>query len=313
MLAPLLSLSVPVPVLVVGGEGDFVRRKLTPQLSRHGLTVDGHWEWRKKAGAFPESSRVVFILTDMASHALNDAAVKEAWKRGLRVIFGGRKWALNKALLERAGFPFSTAALPSSPPKPVRAPFIPPPLPLPPPPPPPIEVPVSRTFPPSPLLSLYESVFDKTPGATNKEVYAKVCELAAEKGITSGSRRDDICAFIRSSRGIVVRGGPHRVASPVELSPVAPAPAEGGGHRGDGFGGSGYTAGLSPLPELKFERVSPAPAPAPAKGGSASPDLAAAVALLRGAMAAEGITDLSVSEKGVTFRRVVIEEGSFSL
>lgn len=300
MLASLLSLSVPVPVLVVGGEGDFVRRKLTPQLSRHGLTVDGHWEWKKKAGAFPESSRVVFILTDMASHALNDAAVKEAWKRGLRVIFGGRKWALNKALLERAGFPFSTAALPSSPPpKPVRAPFVLPPLPLPPPPPPP-EVPVSRTFPPSPLLSLYESVFDKTPGATNKEVYAKVCELAAEKGITSGSQRDDLCAFIRSSRGIVVLGGHHRVASPVELSPVAPAPADGGGHRG-----------LSPLPELKFERVSPAPAPA--KGGSASPDLAAAVALLRGAMAAEGITDLSVSEKGVTFRRVVIEEGSFSL
>lgn len=168
---------------------------------------------------------------------------------------------------------------------------------------------MSRTFPPSPLLSLYESVFDKNPDATNKEVYAKVCELAEEKGIPSGGRRDDLCAFIRASRGIVVQGGPHRAAPPIELAPVAPVPADGGGYRGDGFGGSDYTAGLSPLPELKFERVSPAPA----KGGSASPDLAAAVALLRGAMAAEGITDLSVSENGVTFRRVVIEEGSFSL
>jgi len=162
---------------------------------------------------------------------------------------------------------------------------------------------VSRTFPPSPLLSLYESVFDSNPGVTNKEVYVKVCELAAEKGMNPGARRDDLCAFIRSSRGIVVTGGPHR-AAPVEPAPsplsVAP-PVE--------------RSGLPPLPELKFEKAAPAPAPAPApsKGGSASPDLAAAVALLRGAMAAEGITDLSVSEKGVTFRRVVVEEGSLAL
>jgi hypothetical protein len=299
MLAPPPSLPSPLPVLVVGGEGDFVRRKLTPQLARHGLAVDAHWEWKKKAGAFPESSRLVFVLTDMAGHYLNDAAVREAWKRGLPVIYGGRKWALNKSILERAGFLFSTSALSPTPlPRP--------PAPVPPPP-PPVEVvlmPCPKPFEGNrpPIFLLYEQAFDSDPHITNKEAYAVASGLAKKAGLPPGQRRDDICSVIRKERGIVSVGGPRPVPP---VLPVLPVPADGGRHRGDGFGGSDYTAGVS--------LATVAPPPAPIKGGSASPDLAAAVALLRGAMAAEGITDLSVSEKGVTFRRVVIEEGSFSL
>ena len=316
MLAPSLVHPSPVPVLIVGGESSFVQRKLTPQLARHGLAVEAHWEWKRKAGAFPESSKVVFILTDMAGHSLNDVAVKEAGRRGLPIIYGGRKWAHNKALLERAGFPFSVS-LPLVRPKRGSPVLVPPP--------PPPEVPlILSPNTQSPVLPLYEQAFTSNPDRSNSEIYAEVVRLAAVAGIHPRKKRDDICAMIRRERGIKAILGPRKKAAVRPLAAAAAPVPEGFAHSRLGHLLPQEPEAPPPTP-VKAERESvpllPSPdflrwmtTPAvPAAPKSASPDLAAAVALLRGAMAAEGITSLSVNENGVTFRRVVIEEGSFSL
>lgn len=91
--------------LVVGGEASFVKAKLTPQLARHGLRVTAHWEWMKEKGAFPDATEVVFILTDMAGHHLNDAAKNQATPKGIPIIYGVRKHAVNIDRLTKAGFP----------------------------------------------------------------------------------------------------------------------------------------------------------------------------------------------------------------
>lgn len=90
--------------LVVGGEPS-VLRKLTPRLRRHLLKVEAHWPWKKQAGAFPDTIEVLFVLTDMVSHALSGLALEEARKRGIPIIMGGRKHALNVEKLAAAGFP----------------------------------------------------------------------------------------------------------------------------------------------------------------------------------------------------------------
>lgn len=91
--------------LVVGGESSFVTSKLAPALAHHGLRVDANWPWDKEKGAFPDATEVVFILTDMAGHHLNDAAQVVAQQRSLPIVYGVRKWALNVARLEKMGFP----------------------------------------------------------------------------------------------------------------------------------------------------------------------------------------------------------------
>ena len=100
--------------LVVGGEARFVADKFTSQLARHGLRVDEHWEWKKQAGAFPDCTEVVVILTDMAGHYLNDTAKTLAQARDIPVIYGVRKAAINKSRLEAAGFP-ETPTMPALP------------------------------------------------------------------------------------------------------------------------------------------------------------------------------------------------------
>ena len=91
--------------LIVGGESSFVQRKLAPRLRRHFLRVVAHWPWKRAPGAFPEAIDVLFVCTDMLGHSLSNAAVEEARKRGIPIIMGGRKHALNLEKLEAAGFP----------------------------------------------------------------------------------------------------------------------------------------------------------------------------------------------------------------
>ena len=101
--------------LVVGGEVRLVTEKFAPFLASHGLRMNEHWEWRKQAGAFPDNTEVVVILTDMAGHYLNDTAKNIASTRDLPVIYCVRKAAINKARLEAAGFPETTTMPPISP------------------------------------------------------------------------------------------------------------------------------------------------------------------------------------------------------
>ena len=93
------------PTLVVGGEASFVQRRLSGQLSRHGLEITDNWPWDKVHGAIPKNVEVVFMLTDMTSHALTEAAAKNARGSGKTVILGTRKYALNIDRLTKAGFP----------------------------------------------------------------------------------------------------------------------------------------------------------------------------------------------------------------
>lgn len=91
--------------LVVGGEASFVTRKLALRLAKHGLFMAHHWPWKKQNGSFPDNIEVVFICTDMCSHPASNAAVAEANKRGIPVIMGTRKHAVNIDRLIEAGFP----------------------------------------------------------------------------------------------------------------------------------------------------------------------------------------------------------------
>jgi hypothetical protein len=90
--------------LVVGGEPSFVARKLAVRLAKHGLFVAHHWPWKKQNGSFPESIEVLFVVTDMCGHPMSNAAVAEANKRGIPVIMGTRKHAVNIDKLNEAGF-----------------------------------------------------------------------------------------------------------------------------------------------------------------------------------------------------------------
>ena len=99
--------------LVVGGESAFVNGTLRENLATHGLDLAYHWEWRKAAGSLPDDTEVIYILTDMAGHYLNDAAKDGAAKRDLPVIMGVRKYAIAKQRLINAGFPEIIMAKPT--------------------------------------------------------------------------------------------------------------------------------------------------------------------------------------------------------
>jgi hypothetical protein len=92
-------------VLVVGGEPSFVTRKLAPRLTRHLLRVTAHWPWKKANGTFPEDTELLFVLTDMCGHSMSGVAIEEAKRRGIPVVMGMRKHALNLDKLASAGFP----------------------------------------------------------------------------------------------------------------------------------------------------------------------------------------------------------------
>jgi len=141
-LAPIL-----IPTLVVGGEASFVMRKLSPRLTRHGLHVAHHWPWKKQNGSFPENISVVFILTDMCGHSMSGAALEEGRKRGIPVIMGTRKHAVNIQKLTEAGFP----EIPLLAPKPIESKKTRTPVPEPIPSPEPVPTPEEAPTMPNPL------------------------------------------------------------------------------------------------------------------------------------------------------------------
>lgn len=87
-----------IPTLIVGGQTDFVQRKIVPVLNRHGMFVSAHWDYdRKQIPSFPKMAERVVAFTDMVSHAFVQTAAREAAARGLRICYASRK----KATLER--------------------------------------------------------------------------------------------------------------------------------------------------------------------------------------------------------------------
>jgi len=275
-----------VPTLVVGGEHSFVVDKLESQLRRHGLTIAHHWEWKKKPKAFVGYIDVVFIVTDMVSHSLNDHVREVAAEKGVPIIYGCRKWATNTDRLTRAGFPErvveeKVSAPPAeTTPAHVREP--------------PQE---EKTMPPSEwtqsnkqrLRALYENIILETPDITNAAAFEAAKKMAEGTDIYVGKERPDLLAAIRKDLGIVRPNNTY-----------APSPKE--------------TPFVSTVPTSEFppEVLAFAP-PRSTSYRAVSSDLRDLVRLLRESMVAENIESLTITASSVKFRRLVIEEGDFDV
>jgi hypothetical protein len=284
-----------IPALVVGGEHSFVVDKLEAQLRRHGLTIVHHWEWKKKPKAFVGYTDVVFLVTDMVSHALTDHVRELAHEIGVPVIFGCRKWATNKDRLERAGFPERAPLVPAvggvldaPPEEPVLRVSV---LPVP---------PASKEEPPvlehvavsppknprsgSALYKLYEQIVLESPLISNKDAYQEAKARVEGTGISLGGPRPEVLALIRKTYNIVVPANKKKICT-VPTSEVPP----------------------------EVLAATPKNLQPPVRAAVAPVDVRELVQLLRVAMEAEGIERLVVTKDAVTFRRVVIEEGSFDV
>jgi hypothetical protein len=300
-----------IPALVVGGEHSFVVDKLEAQLRRHGLTVSHHWEWKKKPKAFGGNADVVFLVTDMVSHALTDHVRDLAYEKGVPVIFGCRKWATNKDRLERAGFPERAPLAPAvggvldaPPEEPVLRVSV---LPVP---------PASKEEPPVPqnvvspsnsprtgsaLYKVYEQIVLESPLISNKEAYEEARARVAGTGISLGGRRPELLALIRKTHGIVLPNN-----KKIDTVPASePLAATSQNTRI-------VTVPTSEVPPALLA-ATPKNLQPPVRAAVAPTDVRELVQLLRVAMEAEGIERLVVTKDAVTFRRVVIEEGSFDV
>lgn len=93
--------------MVVGGQPNFVKDKLSRSLKRHGISVHTHLSWTKRRppAALPKGIDLVYICTDMVGHNLAEPCVKYARENGIPFVNGTRKWAESMERLTAAGFP----------------------------------------------------------------------------------------------------------------------------------------------------------------------------------------------------------------
>jgi hypothetical protein len=117
MAAPRADL---VPTVVLGGEASLISDKIVPHLLEHGLSVIAHHDWYKaRSMALPDATRVLFLMTDMVGHSLSTPMVADARNRGVKVVYGCRKYAVFAGRLAAAGFPVrppeATVPLPVAP------------------------------------------------------------------------------------------------------------------------------------------------------------------------------------------------------
>ena len=93
--------------LVVGGQPNFVKDKLSRSLKRHGIVVHTHLSWTKKRPPpnLPKGIDLVYICTDMVGHGLSEPCMNMAREIGIPFVNGTRKWAESIERLTQAGFP----------------------------------------------------------------------------------------------------------------------------------------------------------------------------------------------------------------
>lgn len=277
-----------IDALLVGSRAGW-RTKLDPVLADYGIRVRWWWEARNETGAIPAGCGVVLVATDCNSHAVSEPAMRRAREAGIPVhTIVHRKAALVPMLL-RAGF----------------APTHTPPTPQPPnPPTPEVSVPSLDNIPRDLLLMFLAEPFltsrdlgerfpDRSRSALSRD--AKVIRDAV--GILpptgSGAARivDRACyeALCRS-HGIAPETrneGPVREWRTPDAAPEVTEPA--------------------PDPE-PAPIVAPKP-PAPKPPGAPLADVRAAVALLREAMAREGVEEILLTATTATVtRRVIVTE-----
>jgi hypothetical protein len=95
-----------IPTVIIGGHDSIVNSKIIPQLRNHGLKVIHFVSWdRARVSELPANTKVVFLMTDMVSHRLNDGMKSEAEGRNIKIVYGTRKATINQQRLTEAGFP----------------------------------------------------------------------------------------------------------------------------------------------------------------------------------------------------------------
>ncbi len=151
-----------VPTVVLGGEASLISDKIAAHLLEHGLSVIAHHDWYKARSApLPDAARVLFLMTDMVGHSLSTPMVAEARSRGIKVVYGCRKYAVFASRLDAAGFP-------------VRAPEAPAPLPVAP------TVAATLTTLPEPPEPTEDVPMPEATTSTNHELEEQVARLLAQ-------------------------------------------------------------------------------------------------------------------------------------
>jgi hypothetical protein len=93
--------------MVVGGQANFVKEKLSKNLARHGIAVHTHlcWDKRRPPAKLPQDIDLVYVCTDMVSHSLSEPCMNYARELNIPYVNGTRKWAESIVRLTSAGFP----------------------------------------------------------------------------------------------------------------------------------------------------------------------------------------------------------------
>ena len=276
-------------VLLVGGQAEFVERKVVPRLQSlvapdgAPVRVPRHVAW--KTDRFPtDYVRVdaIMAVTDMVSHTLANAARDHARRLNVPYVPISRKWLESAATLVRYGYRVPPPEA-SSPPAaaPVEAAPTTPANP---------EVPVSRTYTPrEKTLRKVVEALAAAPDATNAMLTNK-CGDGARPHL----------ANVRKQMGIVSPRGNalHRTVSIVPVAFVATCAEY-------GVSDEVACASLARFPHV--EEAAPAPAPVPVAAPTPAPrpvppspmeTLLDAVALLRAAMAEANVVSLSIDREG---------------
>lgn len=283
-------------VLLVGGQADFIARKVIPRLATLNapdgapVSVPRHVPW--KTDRFPSNfvgMDSVMVVTDMVSHTLANAARDHAKRCAVPYIPISRKWLESAASLVRYGYrvPPPEASTP------------------------PAAAPVEAATPiPAPEVSEMPRTQPRTtPRVSRKDALQKAIEtLAADPSTTNasliaahGESIRTVLADARRRLGIVApRHGGSRTVSLVPVTFVATC-AE--------FGIPDAVAceSLARFPHVgDAPKEAPVPVPAPAPPTPLD-TLREAVALLRVAMTEANIVSLSIDSNGnVKAERVTI-------
>ncbi len=292
------------PTFVAGGEKSFVENKIAGQLSRHGLRVAGHWDWkRRRSMPIPDEVEVVFVITDMCSHTINDRVVAAAQKRKLPVIYGQRKYAANQERLTAAGYPPVT-----------------------------LQEPTMQTVPKELRRDLYRKAIAEDMSRDHDAVYealTSLCEVAKGGPYAMSDLNRSYVSNIRGSMGISWARGRARsdgtrlitvhvgqyedACSELGIAPHYPV-----GAVRQGLEQAEPAKDPKPAPP-KVAPMKAEPAPVPKAKPEPTIKLPAGwtqefadiLVMLRDEMAECDIQSLSITPDGVTFERVVIVRGTY--
>lgn len=282
-------------VLLVGGQADFIARKVIPRLATLNapdgapVSVPRHVPW--KTDRFPSNfvgMDSVMVVTDMVSHTLANAARDHAKRCAVPYIPISRKWLESAASLVRYGYRVAPPEAST----------------------PPAAAPVEAATPiPAPEVSEMPRTQPRTtPRVSRKDALQKAIEtLAADPSTTNAgliaAHGDSIRAVLADARwrlGIVAPRN-NKASRTVALVPVTfvATCAE--------FGIPDAVAceSLARFPHVgDAPKEAPVPAPAPP---TPLDTLREAVALLRAAMADADVVSLSIDRDGnVKAERVTI-------